>query len=134
MRPKLADDDAQQYNSLLERLNRLEQSLAPEPTRYVGAIGQPPFENSWVNYDTSRITGFYRNAGRVYLVGAVKSGPIGTAVFTLPAGYRPIALAAFPASALDAFGELVINTTGTVVPVLGSNAIVNLDGFSFRHI
>lgn len=65
----------------------------PDPWHYVGAGGEPPFQNLWVNFDASATTyqrlRFRKAAGRVYVEGTIKSGANGTVIFTLPAGYRP---------------------------------------------
>jgi hypothetical protein len=128
------------------RLDAIE--AAPEAVRYVGDTGQPPFENSWVNYDTglatpstprARSAGFYRVGGRVWLTGSVKSGANGTTIFSLPSGYRP---------SFD-FGDMLATAGGApavVTPMAdgrliatnyaaGSNVstFVELFGLSFRH-
>jgi hypothetical protein len=63
-----------------------------EEWREVGATGQPSFENSWVNYNSStyRTAAFYKDPfGVVHIKGLVKSGSSGTTIFTLPPGNRP---------------------------------------------
>lgn len=66
---------------------------------YVGASGEPAFQNSWVNYDNSAASpgsATQRNLrfrkypdGRVRISGTIKNGSA-AAVFTLPVGYRPL--------------------------------------------
>lgn len=93
------------------------------------------FSNGWVNLDTDRPAGFYRDRGRVFLTGLIKSGTMNTTAFTLPTGYRPASVNGliFPAVSNTALGILVISSTGTVVPNFGSNVYFSLDGVSFRH-
>lgn len=80
------------------------------------------FTNSWVNFGGSVQTVQYRKIGDVvYIRGAGKTGTINLSAFTLPSGYRPPAILGFPATSNSAFGHLVINTDGTVVPATGSN-------------
>jgi hypothetical protein len=75
--------------NLRQQVADLAVAISPEAQRFVGAAGQPAFTNSWVNFDSVRPVGFYRHLGRVYLTGVAKSGTVGAAIFTLPAGYRP---------------------------------------------
>ena len=53
----------------------------------------PTLLNSWVNFDAVRNTAGYliEPGGRVWIKGLVKNGTAvaGTAIFTLPVGYRP---------------------------------------------
>jgi hypothetical protein len=56
-----------------------------------GTTGEPKFQNSWVNYDTTtyNAAGFRKSPdGRVALKGFIKAG-ISSVIFTLPAGYHP---------------------------------------------
>ena len=52
----------------------------------------PTLLNGWVNYDTNAYQAArYRKIGdEVYITGLVRSGTLGTAVFNLPVGYRPL--------------------------------------------
>lgn len=95
----------------------------------------PTMLNSWVDYDSTYNTcQYYKDKeGIVHLKGLVKSGTIGQAIFTLPAGYRPskqylIATQTSP----NAIGRLDINTSGNVIPTTGSNSWFSLDNVSFR--
>jgi len=91
------------------------------------------FENSWVNYSTSWDSAAYRKdvLGFIHLKGQVKNGTIGTDIFTLPVGYRPSTLLAFPAVSNAAFGYIQIRTNGTVACMVGNNASVGLTGITF---
>lgn len=92
------------------------------------------FSNSWVNNDAIRVARYYRDRGRVYLEGIIKSGTINTVAFTLPAGYRhaqaPALTFAVPSN--GALGIVNVTNTGAVIPAIGSNAYFDLSGISFR--
>jgi len=96
----------------------------------------PAFTNSWVNYGSGYNTcAYYKDAvGFVHLKGLVKSGTDGSAIFTLPAGYRPAAKELLSASSNDAYGRIDIATTGTVTPSAGTTSPtwVCLDGLMFK--
>lgn len=97
---------------------------AEAPWRTVGGTGQPAFENSWVNYNTS--TNYSAQfvmmpMGKVWVRGAVSTGTVTGAAFTLPTGYRPAKGVNFAQTSNSLFGSLTVNTTGTVVPQVGSN-------------
>jgi hypothetical protein len=97
----------------------------------------PTFENSWVNYGGSQAEAAYRkDGGEVLLRGTVKSGTMAQPIFTLPAGYRPAATIGFgvvsSAGAGDAFGSVLVNAAGQVVPVAGGNTWLYLDEVRFR--
>jgi hypothetical protein len=76
-----------------EKLGRFKGRILPRGGwRYVGAIGEPAFENSWVNFDASGLAEmrFVKDgSGVVHLEGVVKSGTVPSAIFTLPEGFRP---------------------------------------------
>jgi len=106
-----------------------------EAVKVIGSgNGQPAFQNSWVAFGTSdAIPGFYKDAwGNVYLQGTLKSGTVGTTMFTLPAGYRPQRIVIFPVASNAAFGVCVVNVDGTVVASAGSNTYFSLAGIVFR--
>lgn len=94
----------------------------------------PTFQNGWTNYDTTyQLAGYQKDAwGRVYLKGLVRSGTVGSCIFTLPDGFRP------PRRTLhavqthnDTIGRLDVLPTGCVTPVTASNLWVSLDDISF---
>jgi hypothetical protein len=140
----LIDDDAAQYASIERRLKRLEAGI-PEDPHYVGAAGEPAFQNSWTNFDASpspqgRAACFYRHAGRVYLSGVMKDGASGSTAFVLPDGYRPLAQTPsgdFAVAANAGIASLQIHPDGSVKPIdFGPTSVtgwVFLDGVSFRH-
>ncbi len=91
----------------------------------------PTLTNAWVAYDTRTAKYKKSSIGRVYLKGIVKSGTIGTSIFTLPVGYRPDEVMTYPIVSNGVYGYVTINTDGTVVCTSGSNASVSLSGINF---
>lgn len=95
------------------------------------------FTGTWVNFSAGLPATFYRDRGRVYLAGALKSGVSGTSAFTLPVGYRPAASLEFPAVASGGVAEVIVGSAGTVTPAnIGASAVataVYLVGISFRY-
>jgi len=112
-----------------------------EPWHFVGAAGEPAFQNSWVNSDAdgSRPVRFRKDAvGGVHIVGLCKNGTLDTAIFTLPVGYRPKTYAADtntlirPIISNGVLGILVVMSTG-VVKVTGSNVYADLGCYFFAE-
>lgn len=107
--------------------------------RVVGAAGEPAFENGWSNYGSTEVARFRRDGNRVSLNGRVKhAGTINTNIFTLPAGYRPSAIATYlvyAGTGGNGFGVVVISPTGGVMWATagsgGSTAQVDLSQLSF---
>lgn len=91
------------------------------------------YQNGWVDYHASyHSVGYYKDPfGVVHLRGIAKDGTNGTAIFTLPSGYRPSKEMIFAAASNSAFGYVDIATGGAVVAT-GSNAWFSLDGITFR--
>lgn len=108
---------------------------AVEKRNIVGVTQNAQFANSWVNFSgTAEPAHYYKDPfGRVFVGGSIKSGTLGLAAFTLPAGYRPQEQLIFAVVSNGAFGLVVINTDGTVVPTTGSNVSFSLSGINFRQ-
>lgn len=122
---------------IMQNVNfKVAQSQLPamEQPRVIGANGQPGFAGAWVAFGSSDATpAFWKDPfGMVYLVGTLKSGVIGTTMFTLPAGYRPQKTLIVPAVSNGAFGICVINVDGTVVANAGNNTYFTISGIVFR--
>lgn len=98
------------------------------------AVVAPALLNSWVNFGAPfNPAGYYKDQlGIVHLRGLVKNGVIGSAIFTLPAGYRPTNQEIFAVTSNSAFGRLDVTTAGDVVLGTGSNLFVSLDSITFR--
>jgi hypothetical protein len=81
--------------TLAAHLGTLDKYSKPAPVRlydsgwhYVGGVGEPAFENSWVNYGSWGDAAFRRIGTIVYLSGLIKNGTNPATMFTLPEGYR----------------------------------------------
>jgi hypothetical protein len=105
-----------------------------EVKRVVGAgAPAPAFTNSWANIGSGSPVAQYwfDRRGNVRLQGRISAGAIGSSAFTLPVGYRPSVTMVFAVSSNGAFGEVVIQPTGVVIPNVGSNVSFNLNAISF---
>lgn len=96
----------------------------------IGSGGAPAFANGWVNFGAPYSNAGFRkdDAGRVHLRGAIKTGTVNLAMFTLPAGFRPAAETRFAISSNAAFAELSIDAAGVVkMPAGGNNTVAHLN-------
>lgn len=110
------------------------QLVSYESWHYVGTTGEPAFASGWVNYGDGRDLAYRLEPdGKVRFKGAIKSGTVafGSAIFTLPAAYRPPQNMYFPLIANDAAAELLITAAGQVYLISGSNAWVDLHPVSY---
>lgn len=100
----------------------------------IGSVGAPVFQNSWVNFAGGFDTAAYLidALGIVHLKGTIKTGTIGAAAFTLPAGFRPLLTKVFPIVSNGAFGAVNVFTGGNVTVAVGSNVAASLDGITFH--
>ena len=92
------------------------------------------YQNGWTTYSGSyNAAGYYKDRDRVYICGLVKSGTIASAIFTLPAGYRPSKHHIYTQLCLGNIPiRLDVKTDGQVIPQTGVNGWVSLEGISFR--
>lgn len=103
----------------------------------IGSAGAPAFQNGWLNYDAIQAqAAFKRSAdGTVFVKGLVKSGTIGTTVFTLPEGFRPLEPRLFSNNTWDGtnyiIGRVDVAISGGVVAVVGGNPHFSLDSIVF---
>lgn len=100
----------------------------------VGTSGEPEFENSWVNIDTTRAARFYKDPfGIVHLAGMINTGTANTIAFTLPSGYFPDYTGSTTPQhfVADLAARVVITDAGEVRPV-SYTSYVSLDGITFR--
>ena len=114
-----------------KKLEQIEKSF----TVFVQGWTAPSFANSWVNFDagTTNPCGYMRDpSGFVHLRGKVKTGTINTAIFTLPANYRPHYKETLVSISNDAVCKIEIDTSGNVVSATGNNTYVSLDGLTFK--
>lgn len=114
-----------------------DKGVASEAWHVVGAAGEPAFQNSWANVAGEPAAKYRKTPdGRVNLVGSVRSGSVATAIFTLPAGYRPPETLLIPVlnwnGSAGVMGILRITAAGSVsIDSPGSNAAVYLSSVSF---
>jgi hypothetical protein len=89
------------------------------------------FTNSWV---AGSIAPAYNKKSDNFVVlrGFITSGTVGTAAFTLPVGYRPIAQCSFGVNSNSAAGIVTVATNGVVSINAGNNAFVYLNEITFE--
>lgn len=96
--------------------------------------------NGWADYDQSAFgkASFSRDMnGKVSLDGLIKDGSItaGTAILTLPEGFRPAKAKKFTVSTIEngvaVIGEVQVLATGQVLFMRGGNDYLSLNGISF---
>lgn len=89
------------------------------------------FTGGWVNLNATagEQAAYTKTLGSaVHIKGIIASGTIGSAAFTLPAGYRPIGRRQFAVNTSpNAFGMLEVNPSGAVIPQVGSATYFYLD-------
>lgn len=106
-----------------------------EDPHLVGGTNEIPFAGTWTNFGgTNESAQYWKDyTGIVHLGGIVKSGTIGTTIFTLPAGYRPKEAKIYGVSSNNLFGVCTVNPDGTVVATAGSATYFSLSGITFRQ-
>lgn len=97
----------------------------------------PTLTNSWVNYGSGfNDAGYMKDSlGFVHLKGMVKNGTSGSAIYTLPAGYRPLATVyvSCPNGGGTGFvGILNISSAGVIKNDSGTNTYQSMDGVVFK--
>ena len=94
----------------------------------------PTLLGTWVNYGAPEATvGYYINAlGEVIIKGMVKDGTIGTAIFQLQVGYRPLENQRRACVSIDAFSESYVDPSGNVITSNGVATWFSISGISFR--
>jgi hypothetical protein len=99
----------------------------------VAPVAVPTLLNSWANFDADRPARYWKVGTTVCLSGIVKSGVIGSPIFTLPADYCPVSVNGliFPVVSNDAFGIAIVTAAGAVYASAGSNVYFSLDGICF---
>ena len=109
-----------------------------ESWRTIGAAGEPSYGNFWSAFGGVFGGAQYRKManGDVELRGLVKGGRVGfdgasSAMFTLPAGYRPTQQLVLATSANNGAGRLDIYPNGNVSAASGNNTFFTLSGIRF---
>lgn len=84
------------------------------------------YTNSYVDFGSGlQASGYYKDAcGIVHVVVNAKSGTAASSIFTLPAGYRPVAHNLVCADVDSALGYVKFASDGTVTPLAGGNTAV----------
>lgn len=124
-------------SDIIARLSAIEGwilDVRPPPSVVLEQWNAPTLLNSWANQGGGwNPAGYWKDPhGVVHLRGNIKSGTVGAAAFTLPAGYRPTNTEGFTAVANGAFGAVNVDNGGNVIPAVGSNVGISLDGITFR--
>ena len=96
------------------------------------------FQNGWVNYGVVyNNAGYFKDSnGVVHLRGLIRNGTIGSVIFNLPAGYRPVSRELFSTISINGYARVDVNTNGDVIhsSFNGANGWVSLDGLTFKAI
>lgn len=111
--------------------------VTPQAWQIIGAAGQPAFTGTWVNFGAPyQSAGFYKDElGLVHIRGVVKTGAAPpSAVFTLPAGYRPDGDLIFPSWSNNLFAGVIITSLGVVTAQNGSNLSFSISVPPFRAL
>lgn len=118
------DGQAQKIPLINPILRALAETLITAPTFIA-----PTLLNSWVNFGApTQNAGYTLHQGMVILRGTVKSGTVGSPIFTLPVGYRPAGNVGFAIVSNALFGYIIIESDGDVVLATGfSNLSVYLN-------
>jgi hypothetical protein len=108
--------------------------VMPEPWHYIGAAGEPAFQNGWGNYGSGWANLAYRKRpdGYVVMKGMIALGTMSSPFVTLPVGYRPsdggrhmvVATGGGP-------GQAHVYNNGTIDIFSGTNAWVDVSSLIF---
>lgn len=134
---KLEQETRDAFKNLIRVLEKLQRETAIILNKEIAETSWTAvssFSNSWANLGSTFADASYMKIANdmVILKGAIQSGTVTAAAFTLPAGYRPGEDLTFAVNSNGAFGQLRINSDGSVIPNVGSNTSFYLDGVIFR--
>lgn len=91
----------------------------------------PQLLNGWVNLSSERYAQYRRFAiSSLTLVlgeGTIASGTVGQVAYYLPVGWRPVQRISTATSSNGAFGNLIVEPDGGVLPNVGSNVNFNVN-------
>lgn len=125
-------------NQLLARINTIESlvdAVRPIPVPLMPEqAAAPTLLNSWVNFGAPyNSAGYYKDPfGIVHMRGMLANGVMGSTMFNLPIGYRPMAQEVFPAISGNTIGRIDVAPYGDVIMTFGANSFISLDGMSFK--
>lgn len=131
-----------------ERANRADSLPPPEAWHFVGAPGEPQFQNGWEDFEASSLlepVAFFKDhEGIVHLKGrAIRSTPDSGLIFALPPGFRPATgKVIFPVVSCQCTGgspgEININGTQPTEEInsgaiyIPNADVIGFDGITFR--
>jgi hypothetical protein len=95
----------------------------------------PTLTNGWVNFDSATYPScayMKDEMGFVHLKGMVKGGTIGSNLFGLPPGYRPLKTTFFTVDSSNAWGQCIVSANGLVNAHIGGAKWFGLDNITFR--
>lgn len=104
------------------------------PTSYTGTWTNYTFQNSWTNFSGSYSSGQFTKTSdnMVVLKGLVRTGAPGTVIATLPAGFRPSAIALMDSSCANLWCRIDIRPNGEILTGTGTSSTwTSLDGLTF---
>lgn len=102
----------------------------------LGVWSLPTLLNSWSDYGSGYRGARFRisTVNEVQIQGMVASGTTttGTAIFTLPTGYRPVETLRFNVVSNGVIGIVDVQSDGDVAIIAGSATYLNLTGIAFH--
>ncbi|MBI5136889.1 MAG: hypothetical protein HZA24_06070 [Nitrospirae bacterium] len=93
------------------------------------------FQGAWVNFGAPyQEAGYWVRGGEVRLTGVVKGGAVNSAIFMLPAGFRPAAQTVFNQRCASGTARVDVRADGQVYlnDAGADTAWLSLDGIIFR--
>lgn len=103
----------------------------------VGDSGAPAFQNAWANFNSGwQVASYKKDAlGFVHVRGHITAGTLGSAIFTLPVGFRPALNEQFAVMANNVWCLATVDSAGNVslASTTGSsNSFCTLHGITFQ--
>jgi len=118
----------QNLNTFIRQVQQGAQDLTVPPTW----TEVTTLASGWGAYPQFRVQYAQLPDTRVVFEGTLRGGTIGLPAFTLPRALWPGQDQNFAVCSNDAFGKVTIRAVdGAVVPAVGSNVYVSLDGIGF---
>lgn len=93
----------------------------------------PALLNGWANYglDNHAVAGYRKEGKHVTIKGLVMNGTSGSAIFNLPAGFRPSEILIFCAMTNDGVARIDVRPDGDVISYYGGNNFQSLSQISY---
>jgi hypothetical protein len=90
---------------------------------------RPKLLNGWVDFSATLVAQYaVLSCGLIILAGSIKSGTIGTAAWTMPTALCPSQDINMETPSNGVRGVVVVSPSGAVIPQVGSNTFMALDG------